>query len=35
MFLLLNSKMKVIAMPEIHLHKVSLRKAMNAARFFS
>ena len=35
LFLLLISKMKVVAMPEVHLYDLSLRKAIDAARFFS
>ena len=27
--------MKVVAMPEVHFFHLSLRKAMDAARFFS
>ena len=34
-FLLLISKMKVVAMPEVYLFDLSLKKAMDAARFFS
>ena len=33
--LLLITKMKVIAMPEVYLYDLSLRRAMDAARFFS
>jgi len=29
------SKMKVVALPEVFLFDLSLRKAMDAARFFS
>lgn len=35
LFLLLVSKMKVVAMPEMYLYDLSLRKAMDATRFFS
>ena len=34
-FLLLTSKMKAVAMPEVYLFNLSLKKAMDAARFFS
>ena len=33
--LLLITKMKVIATPEVYLYHLSLRRAMDAARFFS
>ena len=33
--LLLITKMKVIAMAEVYLYDLSLRRAMDAARFFS
>ena len=35
LFLLLISKMKVVAMPEVYLFDLSLEKAMDTARFFS
>ena len=34
-FCLQTSKMKVVAMPEVYFYDLSLRKAMDAARFFS
>ena len=33
--MLLITKMKVIAMAEVYLHDLSLRRAMDADRFFS
>ena len=33
--MLLITKMKVIAMAEVYLYDLSLRRAMDAARFFS
>ena len=34
-FCLQTSKMKIVAMPEVYFYDLSLRKAMDAARFFS
>ena len=34
LLLLLISKMKVVAMPEVYLYNLSLRRALDAARFF-